>query len=166
MKKCATKKMTMLALASTIMLTACGTNPHTGQGTFTKGDAGAVIGAVTGALLAGQVGEGGGKTAAAVVGGLVGAWAGRKVGDSMTASDQYHLERASTTATSAPIGETIEWYNPETGHQGAITPTREGQTSSGRYCREYQQEVTIGGQTEQTYGQACRQPDGSWEIVN
>jgi hypothetical protein len=32
------------------------------------------------------------------------------------------------------------------------------------YCREFQQSVTIGGVTQQGYGTACLQPDGSWEI--
>jgi len=26
--------------------------------------------------------------------------------------------------------------------------------------------VTVGGETEQAYGTACRQPNGSWKIVN
>lgn len=33
------------------------------------------------------------------------------------------------------------------------------------YCREYQQKVTIGGQVHQTYGTACQQPDGSWQLA-
>ena len=39
------------------------------------------------------------------------------------------------------------------------------QATDGRYCREYQSTATIGGQSQQTYGMACRQPDGSWQIV-
>jgi surface antigen len=26
--------------------------------------------------------------------------------------------------------------------------------------------VTVGGRAEQAYGTACRQPDGSWQIVS
>ena len=47
-----------------------------------------------------------------------------------------------------------------------MTPTRTFQTASGQPCREYQQTVTIGGKTEEAYGTACRQPDGTWKIVN
>jgi hypothetical protein len=32
-------------------------------------------------------------------------------------------------------------------------------------CREYQAPATIGGQQQQTHGTVCRQPDGSWRIV-
>ncbi len=33
------------------------------------------------------------------------------------------------------------------------------------YCREYTGTVIIGGQEQPSYGTACMQPDGSWEIV-
>lgn len=36
----------------------------------------------------------------------------------------------------------------------------------GRYCREYQRPVTVGGVAQAGYGRACLQPDGSWEIVS
>jgi hypothetical protein len=32
-------------------------------------------------------------------------------------------------------------------------------------CREFQQTITVGGQTQEAYGTACRQSDGSWKIV-
>lgn len=34
------------------------------------------------------------------------------------------------------------------------------------YCREYSQGVTIGGQRQSSYGVACLQPDGSWQVVS
>lgn len=34
------------------------------------------------------------------------------------------------------------------------------------YCREYQSSANIAGKTQKTYGTACRQPDGSWRIIN
>ncbi len=46
-----------------------------------------------------------------------------------------------------------------------MTPLRTYEPEPGRYCREYQTVVTIGGRAEQAYGTACRQPDGSWQIV-
>ncbi len=42
-------------------------------------------------------------------------------------------------------------------------PTR---TNDGRYCREYQNTVKVGGNRQSSYGTACQQPDGSWEIVD
>lgn len=65
-----------------------------------------------------------------------------------------------------PVGQQIAWNNPQTGNSGTITPIREGTSqTTGWYCREYQTTVRIGRRDEQAYGTACRQPDGSWQIV-
>jgi surface antigen len=65
----------------------------------------------------------------------------------------------------APLGETITWNNPNNDHRGSITPVRDGWSESGKYCREFHQTVTIGGRSQDAYGIACRQPDGTWRIV-
>lgn len=39
-------------------------------------------------------------------------------------------------------------------------------STSGRYCREFQQKVTVGGKTEEAYATACQNPDGTWEVVS
>lgn len=44
--------------------------------------------------------------------------------------------------------------------------SRRVQNDDGRYCREYQSRVRVGGQIQQSYGTACMQPDGSWEIIS
>ncbi len=36
---------------------------------------------------------------------------------------------------------------------------------NGQYCREYQSNVSVGGQPQSSYGTACLQPDGSWRTV-
>jgi 17 kDa outer membrane surface antigen len=79
------------------------------------------------------------------------------------AQERAH-EAAQVQATSAPIGESIHWQDG--GASGSVTAVREGTSTLGRYCREFQQNVTVGGQTEQAYGTACQQPDGAWEIVS
>ena len=86
-----------------------------------------------------------------------------KLLDNLNEQQQREHEAAMYRATTAPIGETIVWSD-ESG-SGSVTPTREGTSSSGRYCREFQHRVTIGGETQSAYGTACRAPDGSWEIL-
>ena len=126
---------------------------------------GAGSGAVIGGVLGSNVGKGKGQLWATGAGVLLGAVLGSEIGRSLDKADMAYAEKANIQAHSAPIGETISWNNPESGHYGSVTPTRDGYTDSGRYCREYQQTIVVGGQTEQGYGTACRQPDGSWEIV-
>jgi hypothetical protein len=79
-------------------------------------------------------------------------------------AQQREHEAAQIAATTAPIGERIIWE--EGGARGSVVATREGTTSSGRYCREFQQDVSIGGRNEEAYGTACRNPDGSWEVID
>lgn len=83
--------------------------------------------------------------------------------NAMSEQQQRAYEDAQVRATSAPVGETIYWNDGDA--SGAVTATREGSSSLDRYCREFQQTVTIGGKTEEAYGTACRQPDGAWEVI-
>lgn len=86
-----------------------------------------------------------------------------KILDNLNEQQQREHEAAQVRATTAPIGERIIWKDGSA--SGSVTATREGTSTRGRYCREFLQEVTIGGRTEQAYGTACRQPDGSWEVI-
>ena len=42
--------------------------------------------------------------------------------------------------------------------------TQPSLTNDGRYCREYTKQVLVGGRMQESYGSACMQPDGAWEI--
>ncbi|MCP5367400.1 MAG: hypothetical protein H6907_13875 [Hyphomicrobiales bacterium] len=84
--------------------------------------------------------------------------------DLLSESQQRAHETAQIRASQAPVGEPIYWN--EGGASGEVITTRDGTTTSGRYCREFQQTVTIGGRSERAYGTACMQPDGVWEVVS
>ncbi len=87
-----------------------------------------------------------------------------KILDNLNEAQQRRYESAQVAATTAPVGERIIWR--EGSASGTVVATREGTSTSGRYCREFLQEVSIGGRTEQAYGTACLQPDGAWEVVS
>ncbi|MBL29024.1 MAG: hypothetical protein CMM50_15910 [Rhodospirillaceae bacterium] len=87
-----------------------------------------------------------------------------KLLDTLDDAAQRAHENAQIAAAQARVGDTIRWN--ERGASGAVTVLRDGWSSTGRYCREFQQTVTIGGRTEQAFGTACQQPDGAWEIVS
>lgn len=87
-----------------------------------------------------------------------------KILDNINEQQQREHEAAQVAATNAEVGETIIWN--KAGASGAVTVVRDGTSTSGRYCREFQHEVTIGGKTESAYGIACQQPDGAWEIIS
>jgi len=150
----------MMMVLATFALTAC--NTQRGE----KETLGGLGGAVVGGLLGSQVGKGSGQHVAIGAGVLLGALMGSEIGRSLDAADKAAMTNANTTAHNAPLGETINWNNPDSGNYGSITPTRDGYSASGRYCREYQQTIVVGGQQQSAYGTACQQPDGSWEIVS
>ena len=131
-----------------------------------KQTGGTVLGGVGGALLGSLFGSGRGKIVAVAAGTLIGAMIGSKVGESLDRADRAAIDRAEKRATTAPIGETIKWNNPDSGNSGTITPVREGQDTGGRYCREFKQTIEVNGRLEDGYGTACRQDDGSWQIMS
>lgn len=84
--------------------------------------------------------------------------------DSLNEAQQRALENAQVQATMAPVGTPIMWNNGPA--SGSVVTLRDGRAADGAYCREFQQNVIIGGQTQQAYGTACQQPDGAWRVVN
>jgi surface antigen len=139
------------------LLTACQTiqdNPKT------------VVGGATGAAAGGLIGHAAGGGTAGIVGGaLLGGLLGGAIGNYLDQRDkEMAAEAAQRAFENSQTGTVTTWHNPDSGHSGTITPTQTYQTSVGQYCREYQQTVTVGGETQQAYGTACRQPDGTWRI--
>jgi surface antigen len=170
-----TFKQLVLAVAATSMLAACtnqgmyssgGTRSGSVDPVFNKRNAGGLLGAVGGAVLGSNVGKGKGNIAAIAVGTLLGAGLGSSVGESLDKADlNYYENTAQTALETAPAGQTLPWSNPQSGNSGTITPKQYYQSSNGQYCREYTQSINVGGRIQEGVGTACRQPDGSWRIV-
>ena len=149
MKKLATIAIVVVGLSQ---LTAC---------TITREQGGAVTGAVVGGVVGNQIGGGHGKDIATALGVFAGALAGASIGRSLDQLDEINTNKAlETTKTN----QTSSWVNPDSGNRYSVTPVKTYQSNEGRYCREYQSTVMIGGEQVQSYGTACRQPDGAWEV--
>ncbi len=152
-------KISVLVLA-TVLLAGCVTQGKDKQ------IVGSLLGAGLGGLAGSKIGGGKGQLAAVAVGTLAGAFIGGGIGESLDNMDKLYANRALSRASVVPVGQTIQWNNPDSGHTGTVTPVRDGtNTRTGAYCREYQTTVQIGGQSERAYGTSCRQADGSWQIA-
>lgn len=148
------------ALLSTTLLGACAQD-----GTVNKEGIGTLVGAGLGALVGSRVGGGKGRLAAVALGALGGAYLGSKLGKQLDAADRARAEQAQEEAHTTPVGKTIAWNNPDSGNSGTFTPTRDGNDrQTGNYCREYKTTINVDGKTEEAYGNACRQSDGTWRI--
>lgn len=131
-----------------------------------KQQIGTALGAGLGGLAGAQIGGSRGRHMAIAAGTLVGSILGSEIGKSLDRADLAYANRTQQQALeTAPSGTRTVWRNPDSGNSGVIIPQPAVQQADGVYCREFQQEVTVGGQTEHAYGQACRQPDGTWRIM-
>jgi surface antigen len=128
------------------------------QAPLTQEQSGMVIGGLLGGALGSEFGHGDGRTAAVILGTLAGVAVGGAVGRSMQERDRRMTAQALETVRT---GVPTQWVNPDTGNRYAVVPTRTFNDEQGP-CREYQLRAVIGGKTEQVWGTACRQPDGSW----
>ncbi len=124
------------------------------------------VGAATGAAAGGLLGAAlGGDTEGILVGVLLGGLVGGAIGNALDQRDKRMAAEAAQRAfENNQAGAATTWRNPDSGNSGSITPTRTYQGGGGEYCREYQQTITVGGEPQQSYGTACRQPDGSWKV--
>ncbi len=152
------KRIIVTAVLTALALSGC--TDSMGQ----KEQMGTLVGGAAGALAGSQFGKGHGRLAATAIGTLLGAALGQNVGSSLDDLDRMKAQQAFNTAATAPVGQTIHWDNPKSGHSGSVMTTREGKTDAGEYCREFQTAVKVGGSAQTAYGTACRQPDGSWKM--
>jgi len=123
---------------------------------------GGVLGAGAGAGIAAAAGASPGVIVVSALGGaLLGGLIGRQLDDR---DKRLAAEAAAKAFEQNRNNQASAWNNPESGHSGSVTPTKTYQLANGQYCREYHQKITVGGQTETSYGTACRQADGTWKI--
>lgn len=120
-----------------------------------------ILGGAGGAVAGAQFGKGTGKLAATAGGALLGVLIGTEVGTSLDAADAACAQQ---TLEVVETGQPVVWRNPDAGTQYTMLPTRTYE-ASGTYCREYTTRALVGGRSQEAYGTACRQPDGSWRIV-
>jgi surface antigen len=159
-----------LMLALILVLSGCASTSDTGSQSsqWLSNNEKALIGGLGAATAGGLLGAAFHLGPAGIIGGaLLGGLAGGAIGNRMDAADKQQQAQAAQKAfDTTPSGQAVPWRNPDTGNNGAVTPTRTYQTASGQYCREFQQTITVGGENHNAYGTACRQPDGSWKIVS
>jgi surface antigen len=107
-------------------------------------------------------GKGEGKALAIVGGAALGGILGNHLGSQLDENSRRNALAAQYQAFSS--GRPTNWTGTQ-GSYGSIAPGPVYATAQG-YCREYNTTITVGGKKERGYGQACRQPDGSWQIVS
>lgn len=108
-----------------------------------------IAGTVLGGVAGNSFGKGHGHTAAIITGAVLGGTLGGVAGSTHCTEE---------VAYAPPVVQQPVYMQASSRNVGDRT--------EGRYCREYQNRSTVGGRVQETYGTACMQPDGSWEIVD
>ena len=127
------------------------------------------LGTITGMALGGKIAndltEDSSKNNLWTLAGVtLGAFLGNEIGASMDKTDILMAQNARNYALeNNKINSTAAWKNPDSGNSGVIYPTRT-YTSGDQPCREFTQEINIGGKIQTGYGKACRMADGSWQL--
>lgn len=155
-----TKTVISLLMAGAL-LGACANNESGSR------QVGTVVGGVLGAILGSKLGEGSGRTVSIALGAGLGALLGNEVGRRLSKLD-HKMANANLNKTleSSESDEGSSWSNPKTGNTGTATAGEPyEQASNGRDCRDFETTVYTEDGEHIANGTACRNDDGSWEVV-
>ena len=82
------------------------------------------------------------------------------------ADKAFVAEKFNQAMETSLSGQTTNWTTPSGDYQVQVTPAKAYQKADETYCREFTQAI---GETKETpatsHGTACRQSDGTWQIV-
>jgi len=128
---------------------------------------GTAAGAVAGGLIGNAVGGStGNRLAGTVIGAAIGGFLGNRIGAALDDEDKRLAYAAQMQALeTGPSGAPVAWRNPDSGRYGNVVPGPAYQ-ASGANCRSYSHTIYIDGNPQTQRGAACRNPDGTWTVIN
>jgi surface antigen len=143
----------VLAAGMALTLSSCAPGNNVGGAT--------AVGAGTGALLGAAAFHGQDAWLGVLGGAIIGGIAGHQVGEYMDRQDRMNMRSA---VISTPVGQEASWTNTKRDITYTVKPVK-NYHRDGRYCREYQTRIIVGGKIRKAFGRACQMPDGQWKII-
>ena len=130
------------------------------QDLFSGANIGTILGAGAGAVGGSQFGKGKGQ--------LVGVSVdrSRQMDTGWNRGPNYQPAPSDSVAAPYPQASAQPVYYPPQQPVYVQQAPVAVQQNSANYCREVQYQGTVNNQPANLYGTACRQPDGTWRIVN
>lgn len=127
--------------------------------------AGVLLGALIGGLIGNAAGDGRGSSTAAGV--IIGGALGAAMTKDMDCEDRSYAYRSYYNGfNSGRPGARYSWTNPRTRHRGDMVIGNYYYDRSGFRCTTFTQTIYIQGRPQVSRGHACRQPDGTWAVVD
>jgi len=149
----------VVLMATSIAACSANSGPKEVSGTA----AGAVAGGLIGNAIGGSAGN---RLAGTVTGAAIGGFLGNRIGAALDDEDKRRAYAAQIQALETdPSGAPVAWRNPDSGRYGNVVPGPAYQ-ANGSTCRSYTNTIFIDGSPQTERGTACRNPDGTWAIVN
>jgi len=107
-----------------------------------------------------------GQTSVRAIGGIVGGGLimGNLGADLNRRERMAGIDAEYKALESAPAGQPVNWRDERTGHGGTVTASQPYRVGS-QDCRPYSHRITAAGGTRTSRGTACRNPDGSWTLL-
>lgn len=126
--------------------------------------AGIIVGAIIGGLIGNAAGNN--RAAPTLAGIVIGGVAGAALTNGLNCADQSYAYRAYYDGfNSGRANSTYNWRNPRNGHRGVFRVGDYYNDPDGFRCATYSQTIYVGRRPQEARGRACRQPDGTWAIV-
>ena len=126
-------------------------------------------GILAGGLIGGLLGNaaGHGRTGPTIAGVIFGGAVGAALTSNMNCEDRSYAYRTYYIGfNSGRYGERYEWRNPRNNHRGEFRIRSYYNDPYGFRCARFTQVTYIQNRSFNVRGIACRQPDGSWAVVN
>ncbi len=127
-----------------------------------KAELGSTIGGLSGAAIGGQLGDRKHRGRNAILGAFAGTLIGYIVGNEM---DKYDKQRLNQTFETSQSYKKVKWVNPDTHNNYEVTPEPAYSGRNGNPCRDAYIEAVIDGEYKQVKTTACRNNNGTWEII-
>jgi surface antigen len=131
------------------------------EGTCNKRAVGAVLGGAIGGIIGAQVGDGAGRNIAILVGAAAGTLIGSHIGKTMDEADRACVGEA---LEKAGDNRTVAWTSDDGGTAYRVTPLASAPNTDPA-CRMFVLEAKTAGGASTSNAQACRDPGGSWRVI-
>jgi surface antigen len=131
------------------------------DGTCNKRAVGAVMGGAIGGVIGAQMGDGASRSIAILVGAAAGTLIGSHIGKKMDEADRACVGEA---LEKAGDNRTVAWASDDGSTTYRVTPLA-GRVNTDPACRMFMLEARTAAGSSTSNAQACRDPGGSWRVI-
>lgn len=132
------------------------------DGTCNKRAIGAVLGGAIGGVIGAQVGDGASRHIAILIGAAAGTLIGQHIGRTMDEADRACVGEA---LEKAGDNRTVAWASDDGSTTYRVTPLA-SRPNTDPECRMFQLEAKTAGGSSTSKANACRDPGGTWRVID